>query len=57
MEGAVSLQHIPADGIPSYPALVHWRKKEYTTEISKCLRILPKDIWDGFFIAKFERHS
>lgn len=37
------------------PGLTHYKKHQYNPEVSKALRILPNNLWDGFFIAKLFR--
>ncbi len=52
-EGRLSLQPIDLPGIPSYPALQRWQKKEFNPTMAHCLRVLPDGQFEGFFVAKF----
>ena len=46
---------IAVDGIKTYPAVTEWQGKTFRSEVSRCLRVLPDDIMEGFFIAKFTK--
>jgi 16S rRNA C967 or C1407 C5-methylase (RsmB/RsmF family) len=35
--------------------ITKWEGKEYNPEVKKCVRILPKDAYSGFFIAKIKK--
>ena len=37
------------------PGIIEWEDKKYNKEVKKCVRILPKDGFDGFFIAKIKK--
>lgn len=57
-KGAFTVEEIqPAEfaGLESYPAVGHWGDMTFTPEVARCLRILPSDCMDGFFITKFRR--
>lgn len=52
-DGQMRVVPIGPLGIETYPALKSWKKKEYNAQVEHCLRILPNEIMDGFFITKF----
>jgi len=39
------------------PGVTRWGKKSYTPDVAKCLRILPTDAMDGFFLCKLRKVS
>lgn len=49
----LELQPISWPVIPIYPALQEWEGDSYDASIQKCLRILPTQTFEAFFIAKF----
>ncbi len=44
-------------GIETCPALVSWQKKSFNEKVKDCLRILPGEKTQGFFMAKFLKVS
>jgi NOL1/NOP2/sun family putative RNA methylase len=48
---------VPVDvpKIKTYPPLLQWQGKSFSPNVAKCVRILPTEMTDGFFIAKFHR--
>ncbi len=52
MEGAVKIEPIKLADIKTYPALSQWQGKTFDAQIQNCLRILPDEAMEGFFIAK-----
>jgi 16S rRNA (cytosine1407-C5)-methyltransferase len=46
--------HIP-EGIETAPALTSWEEKEYSPEVSNTKRIIPNELFEGFFVATFKR--
>lgn len=55
----VSLEVVPLEfsGIKTYPAINQWQGKEFDQRVKHCLRVLPDDKMEGFFIAKFRRQQ
>ncbi|MGE0267851.1 MAG: RsmB/NOP family class I SAM-dependent RNA methyltransferase [Candidatus Omnitrophota bacterium] len=41
--------------VDTYPAVERWGELTFSPEVSNCLRILPDDFMNGFFIAKLRR--
>jgi 16S rRNA (cytosine1407-C5)-methyltransferase len=39
------------------PGVTRWGKKPYAPDVAKCLRILPTDAMDGFFLCKLRKVS
>ncbi len=35
--------------------IIEWEDKRYSDEVKKCVRVLPKGAFDGFFLAKIEK--
>lgn len=53
----VTLESIYVDeSIASYPCLTSWEEKTFNPEVKKCVRILPTELVDGFFVAKFKKN-
>ncbi|MBF0386149.1 MAG: RsmB/NOP family class I SAM-dependent RNA methyltransferase, partial [Candidatus Omnitrophica bacterium] len=51
------LEEIAFPQIERYPAIISWLGKHYNPEVKKCLRVLPDEIMDGFFIACFIKNG
>lgn len=56
-QGALEVEKVEVDGIASYPAKCCWQKKEFNPRVEKCLRVLPDDLMEGFFVAKIVKHG
>ncbi len=54
-KGAVELEEISIDLPERYPSLTEWNNRIYNPTVTKCLRILPSEYMEGFFIAKLRR--
>ncbi len=54
-DSTVSLEMVQLSGVPSSNGIVEWRGKKYNSEVSKCIRIIPTDMFEGFFLAKFKK--
>lgn len=39
------------------PALLSWQDKLFVGDMSKCIRILPNEVFEGFFVAKLRKVS
>ncbi len=37
------------------PALQKWEKKVFNKSIAKCMRVLPDELYEGFFVAKLKK--
>ncbi len=37
------------------PALTRWGAKEFSSELTKCMRILPTEVFEGFFVCKLTK--
>lgn len=49
---------LPVDcPFPTYPAVLEWGKKKFNPALKHCVRILPDEMMDGFFIAKLRKTS
>ena len=51
-KGAMEVMPVHCDGVDSYPAMTQWQNKRFSDEVRSCLRILPRETMEGFFIAK-----
>ncbi|NLE64686.1 MAG: RsmB/NOP family class I SAM-dependent RNA methyltransferase [Elusimicrobia bacterium] len=56
-EGGFFLEPIALEGVPRYPCLATWEKRSFLSDISACLRVLPREGFSGFFLAQFRRRS
>ncbi|QCI27421.1 RsmB/NOP family class I SAM-dependent RNA methyltransferase [Caminibacter pacificus] len=45
---------LPIDNIQE--GMTKWEDKEYNPEVKKCIRILPKDAYSGFFFTKIKKN-
>jgi 16S rRNA (cytosine1407-C5)-methyltransferase len=52
-QGALDVEAVDLKDIPHYPCLPEWRGKVFDSRVQKCLRVLPEDGMEGFFITKF----
>ncbi|HRZ40918.1 MAG TPA: RsmB/NOP family class I SAM-dependent RNA methyltransferase [Candidatus Omnitrophota bacterium] len=52
-EGDFEIMDFPIQEAQTYPALASWQKKVFDPRVQQCVRILPSDKVQGFFIAKF----
>ncbi len=52
---SLTLQSVGVPGVPTESGILEWNGKIYRPEISKCVRILPTSIFEGFFLAKFAK--
>jgi 16S rRNA (cytosine1407-C5)-methyltransferase len=55
-QDAITVEHIHLEGIETLPGITHYGAKKYSDEVKKCLRILPSEITEGFFITKLKRN-
>lgn len=54
-DGAFTLELFDLPGVPRYPALKAYDRREYKRDLSPCWRVLPDGVFSGFFIAKFRK--
>ncbi len=54
-KGTIQVVPIDLPDVKTYPALRVWQNKEFNPEVSKCLRVLPNEMMEGFFIAKLAK--
>ena len=55
--GNVELLPIDVPNLTTDVAVTQWGEKTYNPEISKCVRILPSETMEGFFVAKIKKLS
>ncbi len=51
--GRFELAPIQMEGVKTYPCLTQWHERSYDLRIRAAARILPDEMMEGFFIAKF----
>jgi NOL1/NOP2/sun family putative RNA methylase len=56
-EGALGIEHVNIQGAASYPAVTAWQGKVFGEDVRKCLRVLPGEGMEGFFVAKFHKRN
>lgn len=56
-QGTLQVEPIALPKIPTYPAVSHWQGKTYDAQTRNCLRVLPSEDMEGFFIAKLAKLS
>lgn len=49
----LKLVPITINEIPRYPSILTWNKRSYNEDIRHCLRILPGETTEAFFVAQF----
>lgn len=54
-QGQFVLDPVMLDHLETYPAVTHWGKKIFNDQVMHCMRILPKGLAEGFFIARFRK--
>jgi len=54
-EGQLEILPAAYPGIRTYPALTAWEGRNFDPRVSRCLRVLPTDEMEGFFIAQFTK--
>ncbi|MCA9405606.1 MAG: RsmB/NOP family class I SAM-dependent RNA methyltransferase [Candidatus Omnitrophica bacterium] len=53
--GMFVLKDISTTGVDTYPPVLEWMDNTYNPDIQKCVRILPTENMDGFFVAKLRK--
>jgi NOL1/NOP2/sun family putative RNA methylase len=48
----MEIEKVKIEGIKTYPSILEWRKKVFDERVIDCVRVLPTDEMDGFFMAK-----
>lgn len=56
-KGAVMLEYIDLPGSAENHGLTSWKNKQFSSELSKALRIYPTTLFEGFFVAKLKKIS
>jgi len=56
-EKQFEVKKIDFAGIKTYPAISTWEKREFNPQVQNCLRVLPAENMEGFFITKLERKN
>lgn len=51
------LETVSLPGVEVYPALAEWEGRDLSPEVKKCVRVLPEEMMEGFFIAKFRKEG
>lgn len=53
--GDFSVEAIRLGAVPRYPALVTWQGRALDPAVSRCLRVVPSQHMEGFFIARLKK--
>ncbi len=56
-DDTLELLPIEYEDVPFVDGITKWQSDIYLPELSHCKRILPDDLWEGFFIAKLQKKS
>ena len=52
-DARVVAKSVSAPGI--FPGLTAWRGRDLHPDVSAAVRIVPDDLWDGFFVCRIEK--
>jgi len=55
--GAMRVVPVKFEGVKTYPTASSWGKKTFSDEIVSCVKVLPTDTMEGFFIAKLAKRK
>jgi 16S rRNA (cytosine1407-C5)-methyltransferase len=56
-DGDFEVVPAPDHEIRTYPAVMEWGKRRYDPRVRHCLRVLPDERMEGFFVAKIRRNN
>ena len=56
-KAAITLIPINLPGVKTYPAITEWQGKTFNGQVQHCLRVLPDEKLEGFFIAKIRKEG
>ncbi len=54
-EPTLILEQIELPGVETTHGMLSWEGNTYSPEVKKCLRIIPNELFEGFFVAKFTK--
>ena len=54
-DGAWQIEDVVLNDVARYPAILEWNEREFDERVKHCVRILPSQMLDGFFIAKLRK--
>lgn len=54
-EPAAELVRLDLPAAPLTAGICQWRQRQFAAPLSRCVRVLPDDLWDGFFLAKVSK--
>lgn len=54
-QGIMAVEPIDFEGIKTYPVILEWNGKQFDSRVKECLRVLPDEIMEGFFVAKLKK--
>lgn len=49
------VEAIQMNDVRTYPAILEWNSRKFDPRVKNCLRVLPDDAMEGFFIAKLRK--
>ena len=56
-EPDADLEPIDFPGVPQARGLVAWREQDCDCRLDRALRVLPDDLWDGFFVCRIRKEG
>ncbi|MCK5180289.1 MAG: RsmB/NOP family class I SAM-dependent RNA methyltransferase [Candidatus Omnitrophica bacterium] len=56
-EGTLEAEKVHVPAVESYPAVTEWKGKAFNEQVKRCLRVLPGEDTEGFFIAGFKKNQ
>lgn len=54
-EPGASLDVLKLPGVPCCEGLMRWRGREFDDRMRLAVRVLPDDLWDGFFVCRIRK--
>lgn len=53
----IAIEPVSFEGVETVAGITSYKQKQFDPRISQTLRILPSDIYEGFYIAKIRKHK
>ena len=50
------VEEIKLDGMSSMNGITEWEGKKFNEDVSKAVRIVPNEIFEGFFVCKLRKY-
>jgi 16S rRNA (cytosine1407-C5)-methyltransferase len=52
---SLAIEPLSAPNVPLLKPVMEWQGKTFNSQVQHCLRIMPDQKWEGFFVAKLRR--